>query len=99
MYARITTVHAPPDRMDEGIRIFESEVLPPTREQPGFRGAYLLVDRATGKAISITLWETEADLERSDAVAHLTRVTSTLAIGASAAPLGEHYELAIEVHV
>lgn len=27
---------------------------------PGFEGLYYLVDRSTGKAISVTLWETEA---------------------------------------
>ena len=37
------------------------------RGAAGFRGAYLLVDRTTGKANSISLWAAEADVRENEA--------------------------------
>ncbi|MGH6954629.1 MAG: hypothetical protein ACREGL_10625 [Alphaproteobacteria bacterium] len=36
------------------------------RGEDGFRGAYLCVDRATGKAASLTLWRARADIEANE---------------------------------
>lgn len=38
---------------------FSREQLPAIREQPGFRGYYLLSDRRSGKLMTISLWETQ----------------------------------------
>ena len=40
--------------------------MPEQRKQHDFKGVTVLNDRATGKGISITFWETEADLQASD---------------------------------
>lgn len=47
--------------MDEFIKIYESSIVPAARAQKGYCGAYFLVDRKTGKIVSITLWESEDD--------------------------------------
>jgi heme-degrading monooxygenase HmoA len=60
VYARVTTGDLLPDKVDEAIQVW-NEVVPPYREVKGFRGAYLLVDRATNNTTTITLWETEED--------------------------------------
>lgn len=36
---------------------------PDVRQRHGYKGGLLLTDRSTGKAISLTLWETEADMQ------------------------------------
>ena len=38
---------------------FDTTVAPDVRKRPGFKGSILLTDRDTGKAISLTLWESE----------------------------------------
>ena len=35
--------------------------MPAAKQQKGFKGLYLLHDRNTGKGLTISLWETEAD--------------------------------------
>ena len=61
MYARVTTAQVKPGKMNEAISIMKDKTHPTHRSQQGFKSAILLTDPKTGKAVSITLWETEAD--------------------------------------
>lgn len=61
MFARLTSTQIKKERIDEFIKIYEKSVIPAAKSQKGYQGAYLLVDRETGKGISITLWNSEED--------------------------------------
>jgi hypothetical protein len=61
MYARVTTTQFSPYRLDESIQIAKEQVVPAAQQQSGFKGYLMLVDRSTGKGITITLWEGEED--------------------------------------
>jgi hypothetical protein len=50
-----------PDGLDTGIRIGQKQ-LPGARQQHGFTGFLLLADRAAGKLVPISLWESRDDL-------------------------------------
>ncbi len=67
MYARVTLVSLKVDSADEATRIFQEDVLPILRKQQGFRGATLLADPLSGKGMSLSFWEHEADLEATEA--------------------------------
>ena len=93
MYARVITTQYQPDKMEEGLQMYR-EVLAATRQQPGFKGVLGLIDRGAGKAMSIALWETEAEAQASGASsayfqAQLTKFASVFA----AAPVIETYEV------
>ena len=98
MYARVTTTQFSPYRLDEAIHIVRENTLPAAQQQTGFKGYLMLVDRSTGKGITITLWEEESDREITgpnssyyrDAIG---RVVPLL----EAAPLVEDLEIAIHV--
>jgi heme-degrading monooxygenase HmoA len=60
MYARLTTLSFRIEKADEGLRVFETSVVPAARAQKGFRAAYLLGDRKTGRSVAMTLWDDEA---------------------------------------
>lgn len=62
MYARMLRMQVKPERIDEAARLFSEDVVPGCREQPGYRGAFFLVERKLGECVPITLWETEADM-------------------------------------
>jgi heme-degrading monooxygenase HmoA len=66
MYARTTVMQGRPDTMDAAAKIFAESVIPAAKQQHGFNGAYFLADPASGKGMSITLWETEADLKAGE---------------------------------
>jgi heme-degrading monooxygenase HmoA len=59
VYARVSTLDVSPEQIDEGLRYLREEVLPPGKQDPGFKGLIALTNRNSGKALSITLWESE----------------------------------------
>lgn len=61
MFARVITAQAGAGGFNNLIRLAQRE-LPNARQQPGFRGFYLLTDDATGKFINISLWETREQM-------------------------------------
>ena len=61
MYARVTTLQYHLDKMAEGVQMAKETVLPSVKQQHGFKSFVALQDPATGKAILITFFETEAD--------------------------------------
>jgi hypothetical protein len=91
-WVRVTTLSGDPTRVDEGLRHFESQVIPEMSKLQGFRAAILLVDRATGAAISFMVWDSERDLEASSSQAGAVRATASEVMGASD-PQVESYEV------
>ena len=61
MLARVVTIQVRPEKMDECIRIFKEVNAPSIAARPGFDHGHWWVDRASGKATSVTFWENEAD--------------------------------------
>lgn len=57
MIVTIATFEESGDVLEEGIRHVQDEVVPSIRGAEGLRAAYWLVDRAAGKRLSVTVWE------------------------------------------
>lgn len=66
MFARMTFSQVSPDKVDEALSVMEGEVLPLMQQQKGFKYYCAFYDRSSGKAITVTVWETEGDREASD---------------------------------
>ena len=67
MYARIATFESDPGTIDEAINLVRSEV--ESDETPaGLEGAkmMMLVDRATGRCLGVTIFESEDAMRRGD---------------------------------
>jgi len=94
MHARVTSLSGSPDDVDGGVANFRENVVPFTQEQGG-KGAILLVDRQTGGAIAITLWENEQTLRASEERANALRAQAAEEMGASEQPTVERYEVAV----
>lgn len=62
---RATWVKVPPERMDEGIEYYKSSVLPQLEGLDGFSSASLMVDRASGRAVSCATFDSQAAMERN----------------------------------
>ena len=96
MFARVSTYRTgaggDADQMLEG---FES-VAEPLEQIDGFSHAYFLVDRASDKAMSITIWESEQALSASVAGADEMRKRGA-EIGGGSIESVEHYEIGLMV--
>ena len=65
MYAQLVEGGTTPDRRTEMDRIVTDEMVPALEGEPGFAGALNLIDRETGNALMIVIWETEAQARRA----------------------------------
>jgi heme-degrading monooxygenase HmoA len=81
MQARVTTFEGPADQLEEGARQARDQILPAVRQLAGFKGMYLLADRGSGKALAITLWESEEALRASEEAANRLRQDSARSMG------------------
>ena len=95
MHARLNVTQWNPEHAEEGIRLTEETIIPGYQAKQGFRGYLLLTESDGDKAIAITLWETEADMEASAEVARsmIPRLKDIL----KAPPVTEHYEVRFNV--
>ena len=64
MYAQLIEGGTAPDRRGQMDHLVSDEMVPALKTEPGFAGALNLVDRDTGNAIMIVLWETDAQARR-----------------------------------
>jgi heme-degrading monooxygenase HmoA len=94
MFARVSEVSGDPDKMDVGIAQFNDMVLPQIKQMDGFVRAYLLVDRAAGKAMSISVWESAETMAATDAATSGMREQVAGAVSGQAS--ANHYEVVIE---
>jgi heme-degrading monooxygenase HmoA len=80
---------------DAAVKGFESAV-DKVKEMEGNQGLMLLIDRDGGKAITITLWDTEERLRSTTEQANTVRQQAADAAGASIREV-EQYEVALEL--
>jgi heme-degrading monooxygenase HmoA len=66
MFASVSTYQGSPDQIDEGVRYAQENIVPTLQEVEGFEGVYLLVDRQSGKVLTITQWESEEAMRASE---------------------------------
>ncbi len=65
MYAQLIEGGTTPDKRDVMDRIVTDEMLPALEAEPGYAGALNVVDRESGNAMMLVLWETEAQARRA----------------------------------
>jgi heme-degrading monooxygenase HmoA len=67
LHARATTGTVDLAKAETAVRASTPGANPITR-QPGFRGSMTFLDRQTGEGMFVGLWESEADLQASQAM-------------------------------
>jgi heme-degrading monooxygenase HmoA len=93
MFARVQSIHQPARKLGE-MTMIAREQRPAAQGLPGFRGFYYLVDRANGKALVISLWETEDHVHQVEAnVAARERTAEAAGIES---PPAELFEVALQ---
>jgi heme-degrading monooxygenase HmoA len=95
VFARVIAAQAAPENLDRTVGVAR-EQLQAARQQPGFGGFYLLIERQTGKLMTISLWATREDAQAVEARAAGLRSQLTPAIGVAGTPAVEVYEVAVQ---
>ena len=92
MHARIVRFQSSPERMGDPSQGFREGVQPTPQQQAGFKEAYVLFDRAGGKLLGITLWESQQVAEAAMQAMEPIRKESAANMGAGP-PAVEGYEV------
>lgn len=72
-HARVAEFEGDPNRIDEAVKLLETNVLPNVRNLPGFQGGFWIIDRASGKGAGVTLFDSSASLAANREAANAIR--------------------------
>jgi heme-degrading monooxygenase HmoA len=95
MHARVRITSGVPEKVDDGIRHFRENVVASYKDVAGFQGAYLLVNRKTGKVMGVTLWDTEANMQATGKTSEQLRTAGSQVV-AGTTPAPEEYEVVVQ---
>jgi quinol monooxygenase YgiN len=70
VHARSATIHADPQRIDNGICVVRDELLPAVMDLDGCIGLSMLSDRASGRCIVTTTWASAPAMRATRETAH-----------------------------
>lgn len=76
MYARVSNGIAREGQLDELLRLANEKLAPLALEQEGCRGMLLLTDAGSGRAISISLWDTEEAMLESESSEYMREMVT-----------------------
>jgi quinol monooxygenase YgiN len=91
---RAVWIKARPGQFDQAIEFYKTSVLPSIEELEGFCSASLMIDRASGRAVSSASFDSLEAMERNRDQARALRTTRLRDLGADQLDVGE-FELAI----
>ena len=94
MFASVSTYQGDPGQIDQGLDYARENILPKVKQVDGFEGVYNLVDRESGKALTLTLWESEQTMRASEEEANRLRSESAESASATIENV-QRYEVAI----
>ncbi len=97
MYARVVFTHVEAHKEDEAIQLYQESVVPAAQQQQGFKGLLQLVDRTSGKGISITLWETEDQMLAGETSGYYQEQLAKFRHYLAASPVREAYEVSVQI--
>jgi len=95
MFARVRVTSGVPDKVDDGIRHFQENVVAGYQNAAGFKGAYLLVNRTSGKVMGITLWDTEEQMHATATASERLRAAGSQVVSGTTPP-PEVYEVVVQ---
>ncbi len=79
MYARTITAAVVPGQADEAVRIYNEQVVPLMKQQPGYVRSTMLLDRENNTAMTISVWESrEAAETTGEGTAYLSQALGML---------------------
>ncbi|MFL5275725.1 MAG: antibiotic biosynthesis monooxygenase family protein [Myxococcales bacterium] len=93
MFARVDSLQVKTNAGGELARVFENEIIPALRQQPGFKDEIVFADPGGPEVIAISLWSSREDAETYAREAYLG-LLSRLATLIERAPAVRTFQLA-----
>lgn len=97
MFARTTTMQLKIAFIDDALGVYKKSIVPACKAQKGFIELSLFLDRNSGKAISIALWESEKDAKANEESHYYQEQLIKLMSFYAAPPIKEGFEVYLKV--
>ena len=81
MHARMFEFEGSAEEIEAAVELGREEILPLERQMPGFRGLILLADKEANRLVSVSLWDSEEQMQESEASARLLTRLGAQSIG------------------
>jgi hypothetical protein len=94
-YARVTTVRVRPETIDQAFEIIRTTVLANAQRQRGHRGFLGLGNRATGKTMHFTFWDSESAMYASETSGNYQNQVARIAHFLTEPPTREIYDVIV----
>ncbi len=94
-FARVVRATFYPSRAEEGVKVYDQTLIANARKQEGFAAAQLLINRTSGRAISISLWDSEDTLSGGEISPYYIGQIFKLIPFVASLPDREQYEVAV----
>ena len=94
MFARTTTMQLKIAFIDEALEVYKNSIVPAAQAQKGFVELKLLLDRDSGKAMAIAIWETEEDARNNEKSNYYNEQLIKLLSFYAYPPIKEGFEIA-----
>lgn len=91
MFARLGAWQGSAEELERWIERAREDVKPSIRQDAGLKAAYWLADRAGGKGLIVTFWESEAAMRASEEARRRRQAATSAATGAQVTT--ERYEI------
>jgi heme-degrading monooxygenase HmoA len=96
MFARQTTFHYRINELDKAVEIVKESIVPAAKSQKGYHGFHFMVDRKTGKAVAIVIWDSEEDaIANEESHYYQEQLVKTMRFYREP-PIREGYEIVIQ---
>ena len=97
MHVRVATIQIQSGKMQEAIELFNKSVVPAQKAQKGYQGSSLMTDASSGKGLTTSVWETEADMLAGESSSGYYQEVIAKFADLFAEPIVlDHYELSSE---
>ena len=96
MYARVTQDPIQPGKLGQAIKVERDSILRAATVEKGFKGLYFLTNRKAGKGMTISLWDTEADMITAEKSGYYGEQLAKLLPLLSGPPIKEYYEVNVQ---
>lgn len=93
MFARTTTMQFKIAFIDEALKVYKSSIVPAAQAQKGLEELSLFIDRDSGRAVSIAIWESEDDAKANEKSLYYQEQLIKLRSFYANPPIKEGYEV------
>ena len=96
MFARVSFGTFPGNKNDEITKIQSNSIYPAVKSQKGYKGYLVLSNPQTGEGITISIWETEADMKATEASGFYRQQVAKLMPHLSSPPSMKQFDVVIK---